>query len=199
MVDDPFAPIRETTDLLRGFRRPWFIAGGWAIDLFLGRATRVHEDLDVAVFREDQLRLREFLPGWRFTKIAGGGQEPWTDGEWLSSPVHEIHAEDVNRGIRVEFPLNESSEGLWRFRRNMAVTRPVERIAQTRGEIPFLGTEIVLLYKAKSPTPKDEVDFEAARPLLDGERRMWLERALRACHPNHPWIARLRAHPTSAR
>jgi Aminoglycoside-2''-adenylyltransferase len=32
---------------------PWWIAGGWAIDLFLGRQTREHEDLDVLILRRD--------------------------------------------------------------------------------------------------------------------------------------------------
>jgi len=39
---------------------PWWVAGGWALDLFAGRVLRPHEDLDVAVFREDeQLWARE--------------------------------------------------------------------------------------------------------------------------------------------
>ena len=33
---------------------PWFIAGGWAIDLFLGRKTREHADVDFALSRLDQ-------------------------------------------------------------------------------------------------------------------------------------------------
>jgi Aminoglycoside-2''-adenylyltransferase len=27
---------------------PWFVAGGWAIELFLGTQTREHEDLEIA-------------------------------------------------------------------------------------------------------------------------------------------------------
>jgi hypothetical protein len=39
-------------ELMRGFAAPWWVAGGWALDLWLGRRTRDHEDLDVAVLRK---------------------------------------------------------------------------------------------------------------------------------------------------
>lgn len=197
MADGTFSPVLEIAGVLREFRRPWFVAGGWAIDLFLGRVTRAHEDVDVVIFREDQLDLQDFLRGWRFTKIARGRRELWNERERLDAPVHEIHAEDVEGGIRLEFLLNESSEGLWRFRRNLTVTRPLDGITRTRWGIPFLGPEIVLLYKAKSPTAKDVRDFNATRPHFDDEPRMWLERALSTCHPGHPWIARLGANAIS--
>ena len=31
---------RTAFHLLEQFERPWFVAGGWALDLFLGRITR---------------------------------------------------------------------------------------------------------------------------------------------------------------
>ena len=37
------------------------IAGGWALDLALGRQTRAHEDVDVAVLRSEHEQLREFF------------------------------------------------------------------------------------------------------------------------------------------
>jgi hypothetical protein len=53
----------------------------------------------------------------------------------------------------------------------------------------------VLLYKAKSPRPKDEEDFVALLPGLDDMQVMWLEKALDRCHPGHPWRNRLSARP----
>jgi hypothetical protein len=32
---------------------PWWIAGGWALDLFLGQVSRSHADIDVGIFRAD--------------------------------------------------------------------------------------------------------------------------------------------------
>ncbi|WP_445326865.1 nucleotidyltransferase domain-containing protein [Solibacillus sp. FSL W7-1464] len=36
-----------------------FIAGGWAIDLLIGKETREHKD--IAIFRKDQLNLKAYL------------------------------------------------------------------------------------------------------------------------------------------
>jgi hypothetical protein len=43
--------------LLEGFGRPWWIAGGWAIDAFTG-SEREHDDIDVSIFRADIEALR---------------------------------------------------------------------------------------------------------------------------------------------
>jgi hypothetical protein len=30
-------------------RRPWYVAAGWALELFTGDAAREHDDLEIAV------------------------------------------------------------------------------------------------------------------------------------------------------
>ncbi len=47
----------------------WFF-GGWAVDLWVGRLTRPHDDIDVLVWREDQAPVHEALQG------AGGVHTP---------------------------------------------------------------------------------------------------------------------------
>ena len=43
----------------------WFF-GGWAVDLWVGRLTRPHDDIDLLVWRRDALRVDEALAaaGW---------------------------------------------------------------------------------------------------------------------------------------
>jgi len=43
----------------------WFF-GGWAVDLWVGRLTRSHDDIDVLVWRRDESRIDEALTaaGW---------------------------------------------------------------------------------------------------------------------------------------
>jgi Aminoglycoside-2''-adenylyltransferase len=43
----------------------WFF-GGWAVDLWVGRSTRPHDDIDVLVWRHDEARVHEALDsaGW---------------------------------------------------------------------------------------------------------------------------------------
>ena len=46
---DPFAAVVELDRVMTGFDRPWFVSGGWAIDLFVGRVTREHEDIEMGL------------------------------------------------------------------------------------------------------------------------------------------------------
>src|SRR3989449_2161854 len=113
-----FGPVPQVAGLMRGFPHPWYIAGGWAVDLYLGRETREHDDIDVAILRKDQFELQRYLTDWAFVKVVDGQRLPWTDRERLDLPVHEVHATSRNRA-RIEFLLNESSGGTWQFRRNL--------------------------------------------------------------------------------
>ena len=51
---------------------PWWIAGGWALDLFVGAQDRVHGDLDVGVLRSEILDVLAALPLWEFFEAKGG-------------------------------------------------------------------------------------------------------------------------------
>jgi hypothetical protein len=186
--------VREVAEILGALPRPWAVAGGWALDLALGRVTRPHADVDVAVFRDDQMALRAALPGWRFEVATGGALVPWAPGVRLELPVHEVHARppagEPHRPL--EFLLNERMGVDWVYRRDPAVRRSLARaLLQVPGAIRVLAPEIVLLYKSKSPRPADEVDFQAAHPLLDAEARAWLRAALLRASPGHVWAAAL--------
>jgi Aminoglycoside-2''-adenylyltransferase len=186
--------------LMAGFGAPWYVAGGWALDLFLGRATRPHDDLELAVFRGDQSLLHAHLRGWTFLKIVDGSRRPWRAGDWLALPVHEVHARSPDEPSRsIEFLLNERDGHNWVFRRNPAIILPLNHAAIVCGlGVPVLAPEIVLLFKAKSPRAKDEADFRAAHNAMDRSRRRWLRAALQVCHPGHPWIELLDADGSSA-
>jgi len=186
-----FGPVLEVARLMRGFPRPWYIAGGWAIDLFLRRETREHDDIDVAILRKDQAELRTHLAARAFEKVVDGQRLPWLDGEWLDLPVHEVHTTSETRA-RVEFLLNESSGAIWQFRRNPAITRRLDLTGmRTSAGVPFLVPEIVLLFKAKALGARDARDFDLTQSRLRAEPRRWLKHALETCHPGHTWIARL--------
>jgi hypothetical protein len=186
--------IREIAELMRDFTRPWAVAGGWAIDLFLGRETRSHADVDVVIFRDDQLALREHLRGWTWRKVVEGELVEWRDGEWLQPGVFELHAErrDASGSAHLEFLLNDRDRERWIYRRDPRVSCPVEEAILASSEcIPILSPAIVLLYKAKATRETDERDFAAVRDALGAERRAWLRAALDTAHPGHRWIEQL--------
>jgi aminoglycoside-2''-adenylyltransferase len=175
-----FAILRSELEPLKSFRRPWFVAGGWAIDLFLGIKTRDHKDVDVAVFREDQLELRRHLYNWRWEKSVNGARLPWKTDEWLELPVHEVHA---SRGDHhLEFLFNERGEDLWEYRRDRTVVRSISRF-RAEAALPVLPPEIVLLYESHNPSQKYLADFRLVWPRLSSEARQWLAGAMVRVQP----------------
>ncbi len=185
---DSFAVPRQVLSLLGGFGKPWWVAGGWAVDLFIGRPTRPHKDIEIALFRHDQSALQEHLAGWNLRKVADHRRVPWLRGDRLTLPVHEIHGRGPE-GQGLEILLNEYDRGRWVFRRDPAITRPATLIsARSADGVPFMRPEIVLLYKSRDAGPNDHADFERAAPLLDLDSRAWLGAALRRHVPGHRWL-----------
>ncbi|MDX1534072.1 MAG: hypothetical protein R3291_00440, partial [Thermoplasmata archaeon] len=74
MAPQSFEDLRWIADLMETFPHPWFIAGGWAIDLHVGRITRSHEDAEIAVLRRDQKALRDHLEGWTLQHATPGAE-----------------------------------------------------------------------------------------------------------------------------
>jgi hypothetical protein len=186
--------IHAVAAALRELDAPWVIAGGWALDLALGRVTRAHGDVDIAVFRDDQGALRAALPGWDFAAVAGGVPASWELGARLELPVHEVHARPPAGAppFSLELLLNERDGADWVYRRDPAVRLPLARALRPGpGGVRVLAPEVVLLYKSKAPRPADEADFLAARPLLDAAGQAWLREALLRARPDHPWAAAL--------
>ena len=189
MFDAP----QKVAALMRDFESPWMIAGGWALDLYLGRETRPHADVEIAVWRRDQLALQQHFAGYTMKKAAGGELSDWPRGESLKLPVHEIHLfERGGEKAVLEILLNETDGRNWLYRRNPAVAKPLAEVRLDACDgLGFLCPEIVLLYKSKAPRPQDEADFSAAVERLGASRRDWLKRALAMCDKRHRWLERL--------
>lgn len=176
---------------MKGFSRPWFIVGGWSIDLFLDRLTREHHDIEIGIFRRDQQSLGSYLGDWTQKKIVNFQAEPWNRPEVLPLPIHELHFYSKSH-CRLEILLQESEGNSWRYRREGRITLPMaEAIQWNSSGIPFLAPQIVLLYKACDTRPKDAQDFAQTLPFLNGNQREWLARALETAHPQHSWITEL--------
>jgi hypothetical protein len=52
----------------------YWLFGGWAVDLHAGSVTREHDDLDIAIWQDDQGRVAALLAhdGWTHERDAGG-------------------------------------------------------------------------------------------------------------------------------
>jgi hypothetical protein len=186
----------DLVDALSGVEARWWLAGGWAIDLFLGRRTREHEDIDVQILRPDHVGVRAALSDWdAHAADPPGTLRPWRVDEELPPEVHDIW---VRRGAddpwRFQLMIADVAGDDWVYRRDHRIRRPVSELSgpASTPERQVLAPEVQLLYKSKGPRPKDEADFAAARDALGTDRRDWLAAALAVAAPTHPWLDQLR-------
>ncbi|MED3552554.1 nucleotidyltransferase domain-containing protein [Cytobacillus praedii] len=183
-----FEKCQRINSLMSSFDKAWFIAGGWAIDLYIGKETREHKDIEIAVFRKDHLYLKDYLREWEFNKVIKGHFHTW-GSEFLELPVHEIHASNMLNGDKIEILLNETKDNDWIFRRDSRISYPLNSVwSFTKKGIPYLNPEIVLLYKAKNTREKDHQDFMTIKDYLDNEKKKWLRYVLELHEPEHKWL-----------
>jgi hypothetical protein len=191
---DPWRP-EQVARLLAEVDLPWYVAGGWAIDLFLGGERRTHEDIEVAVPNTRFDELADVLSGFEiFVITAHGEATPLANVRDRLMDTHQTWIREPSSG-KWRFDLfREPSDGdTWICRREPAIRLPYEQVIErTDDGIPYGRPEIVLLFKAKHvDEAKNQADFEAALPRLEAPRREWLRAALERVHPGHAWLDRL--------
>lgn len=188
----------EAARRLAGVQAPWYVAAGWAIDLFLGGQRREHEDLEVAVPAGSLSEFAAALTGLEVyaVKVPGKGMFTPLDeaGDGLAE-THQTWVRDPASGYWRLDMFREPSDGeTWICRRDERIRLPYDEvIARTADGIPYGRPEIVLLYKAKHSREKDDSDFEAALQRMDESARSRLAGWLELVHPEHRWLARLAA------
>jgi GNAT superfamily N-acetyltransferase len=186
----PFDVVHRLADFMDGFPAEWFVTGGWAIDLFLGRTTREHKRLTIAVLRDDQLALRERFDGWTVLVQQGGLTTDWALGETLLAPVVAGRAQRAKGDPAVVgFQLHPSAHGRWLWLKNLMIALPLARMGgRTPEGIPYLAPEIVLLEKAMVRGKKEDQEFRTALRSMSGQARIWLRDSLKAVDPAHFWL-----------
>lgn len=190
----PLSPV-EMAAKLAGLNIPWWIAGGWALDLFLGRQTRPHADIDVEVPRDFLPSLALHLGSWELHCAAGDRLWLWDCDEPVPGEVNSLWCrENASGPWRLQVMLAAVRRGRWTYRRDRMISRPLDTVGlETADGIPYLAPGIQLLYKAKDPRDKDEADFDAVAGKLNEFQRSWLIAALDEVSPGHPWRERLTA------
>ena len=184
----------EAARRLVGVRAPWYVAAGWAIDLFLGSQRRAHDDLEIAVPHHRFAEVAAALPGYQFFVVGSG--RAWTlatAGALLATPHQTWVREPATGRWRLDIFREPSAGDTWVCRRDPRLRLPYDRLIQRTGDgIPFARPEVVLLFKAKAARPKYDDDFAAVLPRLEPEHRRWLRGALAMVHPDHRWLTELR-------
>jgi hypothetical protein len=185
---------REAARWLSDLSLPWWIAGGWALDLFAGDQARPHADLDVGVLRRDVREVLAVLSSWDIFGAKHGLLTRLSAGTAPDADTHSLWCRAKHATCwSLEIMLDECDGADWVYRRQPEIRYPLTSIVRrSPGGLPYLAPEIQLLYKARKPRERDQADFDRIAPRLDSAARRWLHRALERSDPGHEWIRRLR-------
>lgn len=190
---EPFTP-QQVAELMRGLDVPWWIAGGWALDLFTGRQTRAHADIEISVFRADEPKVRRHLRGLECSVVADGTLTPLATDGTLSASAHELWCRERGRDAwQLEILVEEREGDRWVYRRHPRIGLHVRDLGRFSNEgLPYIRPDVQLLYKSKSSRGIDESDLIALLPRLDAYQRATLSAWISADDPAHRWLARLK-------
>ena len=181
--------------VMKQYAHPWWIAGGWAVDLHVGHQTRDHKDVDVAVLRRDLPELHRVLRDWDLRYAAPTHELlPW-DGSPFDPPTHAVWARRCPGDPWLcEFLTEETDGDQWRFRRMPEVARPLATMAPPVESVaPVLALEVIMLYKATEERAEDrflgERDLAVSAHRVVPEARKWLAEAIASWDPQHAWLS----------
>lgn len=195
-MTDEFGPwepltVEQIARLFVGAPFRWWVTGGIALELFAHRSWRHHDDIDIGICREDAPLVYEWLRDFELFVAAGGRLRRW-GGEPLTAERNEDNVWVKRAGggpFAFDISVGEGDAATWVYRRDPDVRRAwADTVLLTADGVPYLASEVQLLFKSKGVRAKDTRDAEAVIPLLDSSRRAWLRSHLQ---PDHPWLALL--------
>ncbi|WP_379071127.1 nucleotidyltransferase domain-containing protein [Mesorhizobium sp. UC74_2] len=163
---------QELASMLGRDTPPWYVVGGWALDLWHGRQTREHEDLEFAVLPDQVGHCRRLLSDLEFFAARDGILTHHPAKAALPSNLWQLWGADMTAGCwRVDMMIERGTPDFWVYKRNPSIRVPrAEAIRKNASGIAYLAPAIVLLFKAKHRREKDVLDFRAALPRLDAGR-----------------------------
>ena len=97
------ADVLEIVALLEGNGIPVWLDGGWGVDALLGRQTRDHGDLDLAIQHKDVPRLRELLGARGYLDVPRDDTKDWNfvlgDGHGHEVDVHSYTLDSEGKHV----------------------------------------------------------------------------------------------------
>ncbi|MGW6282089.1 nucleotidyltransferase domain-containing protein [Kribbella sp. NPDC055071] len=187
--------LTAVRDLFREYPCPYWVAGGWALDLFADRVLRPHDDVDVLVLARDLDQLSQTFSSTRplVEHPETGERRTWLPAEQLAPGPHALVFPDADHPAPIQILLAASDQDDWVYHRGRGTVRkPLAEVTLTSpAGLPYLAPEIVLLFKSRNSRPKDDADFAGVSPLLSPVQREWLRAHIAPRFPDHSWLPAL--------
>jgi len=184
---EPWTP-EDVASRLLGTSARWYVVAGWALDLFVGRQSRPHDDIEIGVPAESFSEIREVFADYDFDVVDSGRRWPLASDAFAST--FQTWLRDNKTGVYHLDVFREPHNGSeWICRRDERIRMPYDQLIRFSGKgIPYMSPEVALLFKAKGLREKDQADFDGVLPLLRPQQIDWLRVNLELVHPGHVWI-----------
>ena len=167
--------IIESNELFKNCGFPYYICGGFALELFLGKTIRTHGDLDISIFEENRKDAVELLlaTGWdvyqrgQFQKQIFDSDDPLVlecRNIWAIKPgspvvVAPIEGEEnlydykIVEGQQTAFNFIEMVIDIKKgdhfgFRGHKVLSRAMDKAILYKDGIPYMAPELVLFLKS---------------------------------------------------
>ena len=180
-------PLAEACRLMGSFDGRWWVGGGLALELFVGRSWRDHDDTDIGILRDDVTLVREVLDDWDIHVASRGILRSW-HGEPLLGARDENNLwcrPSAAEPWALDLTLNAGDDECWISRREPSWRVPWSTaVLSTHSGVPYLSPDLQLAFKSKNPRPKDDADAREVVPELTAAMREVLRQRLPG---EHPW------------
>ena len=125
------------------------------------RATRDHGDVEIAILREDQIALRDFMAEAKFDIITSRGPVRWRDRQMLM--LRSTSCACITRHMTSKSCWMNTTGANGSYRNDWRVKMPIDQWS-ARGAfgVPVIAPEISLLYKSADVSDRDNLDLRSA-------------------------------------
>jgi len=186
------AKLDQLALIMQAFTKPWFVAGGWAIDLAIGNVTREHKDIDLCIFREDAADLLSYFQTWQIQVAVPGDYylKKVVNLNDLRPPRYRLHLFNGNEFLEIFLTEKVNHDVI--FIKNKKVKLNLNDFSRGVLPLPFLNPAWELLFKSLDPREEDEHDFIVYKQLVaDYSSKKWLLESMIMVNGNQKWITEL--------
>ncbi|GAA1852318.1 nucleotidyltransferase domain-containing protein [Microbacterium koreense] len=184
--------LGQVADALGRIPVRWWISGGAALDLWVGRRIRARDHVDVSVVASDLPAVVDALPRrFRAWVRLEDGLVPTSDLDDIAGSG-TVFVRDDDAGCAFTLRPEDGSPDAWIYRRDPRLQVPWDRAVLDLSGIPAGAPEVQLVWKSLRPRPEDDADREAVVPTLDTAAKTFFETALLRIHPHSAWAIPIR-------